>query len=197
METKKIKLSFNLQLIAIVVLIGITSVTVSPVSGYLLPKTALEKYLEHDIIVLGTIISLEEQDDTNSTPRTNYQIEVLQPIKGELELDNIWVVGLGAKNSSKHLDNETIFVKGQEGIFMLNKKSDKTLFISPYTTTSESQNPDSEFILPPLKLFKAGISTNEIHCKSHLKFGLKASNLQPVCLKPDSFSKLSERQWIK
>ena len=170
---------------------------VSPVNAYLLPKTGIEKYLEHDVIIFGKIISLKEHDDTNSTPLTSYQIEVLQPIKGKFEGGQIWSVGLGAKNSSKHLDNETIFSKGQKGIFMLNKKSDETLRISPYTTSSESQNPDSEFILPPLKLFKAGIALEEIHCKSYLMFGLKSSNLQPVCLKPDSFLKLLERQWIK
>ena len=95
------------------------------------------------------------------------------------------------------MDNETIFSKGQEGIFMLNQKYDGTLLISPYTSLSDSQNPDSEFILPPLKLVKAGIPFDEIHCKSYLKYGLKVSNQQPVCLKSNSFLKLLERQWIK
>jgi hypothetical protein len=178
-------------------LISMALVMISPVSAYLLPKTALEKYLEHDVIILGKITSLQEYDDTNSTPKTGYQIEVLQPIMGKFEEDRIWALGLGAKNSTKHLDNETIFSEGQEGIFMLNKKADETLWISPYATSSKSQNPDFEFILPPLKLFKAGVNSEEIHCKSYLKLGLKASNQNPVCLKPETFSKLLERQWIK
>lgn len=194
---EKQNITQNSQLIVICLLIFTTIVIVFPAHGYLLPKTSLEKYFEHDIIIHGKIISLEEHLDTNSTPRTGYQIEILQPIKGSFEKDRVWVLGLGAKNSTKHLDNETVFSQGQEGIFMLNKKSDETLWISPYSTSSESPNPDVEFILPPLKLYNSGISVEEIHCKSYLKLGLKASNLQPVCLKPDSFLKLLDRHWIK
>jgi hypothetical protein len=197
MRSKIFDIPLNCKLIVIIFSIVIISIELPNVDGYLLPKSALEKYLEHDYIILGKVISLEDTFNNFTTPKTTYQIEVLQPIKGQILSEIVEISGLGAKNATRHLDNETIFSDGQKAIFMLNKKTDGSWFISPYTTSSESQNPDSEFILPPLKLFNAGIMYEEIHCKSYLKLGLKTSNLQPVCLKPESFSKLFDRQWIQ
>ena len=163
----------------------------------ILPKTAIELYQDHDIIFLGKVQEFNEVEDGSFTPRTSYQVNLIQPIKGQFEENAMEIVGLGFINATRHLDNETIYQKNQEVVFMLNEKEDGVLFISPYSTSSESQNPDSEFVLPPLKLFKAGIPISDIHCKSFLKFGIKTSSETPVCIKPESYSTLLQRGWIR
>ena len=163
----------------------------------ILPKTAIELYQDHDIIFLGKVQEFNEVKDGSITPRTSYQVSVIQPIKGQFEEKELKIVGLGFINATRHLDNETIYQRSQEVVFMLNEKDSGVLFISPYSTSSASQNPDLEFVLSPLKLFKAGISISDIHCKSFLKFAIKASSNIPVCIKQDSYPPLLQRGWIR
>jgi len=184
---------------SLLILIIAISITFLPsVSGYLIPMTNLEKYLENELIIMGQVTSLRgHQDDSNSTPRTAYEITILQQIKGNIETSEITVVGLGSLNSTRLLENQTILNEGQKAILLLNIQSDGFWHISPYSISSESLNPDSQFILPPLKLYKAGISIKEIHCKSNLEFALKSSNEYPICITAESKNRLLERGWIK
>lgn len=160
-----------------------------------MPMNRIELYIHHDLILFGEVLALNELE--NDTPMTSYNVKILYLIKGEHRENQITVTGLGISNSTKHLDLETILVEGQKGIFMLNKQENGQWMISPYSNFSELVNPDLHFILPPLKLLKSGISNNEIHCKSDLKFALKTTDNNPVCLKEDSFDKLLKRGWIK
>lgn len=186
------------KITSIILLIGI-SITLLPLaSAYLIPMTNLEKYLENELIVMGQVTSLRDiQDESNFTPRTAYEITILQQIKGNTETSEITVVGLGSLNSTRHVDNQTILGEGQQAILLLNLQTDGFWHISPYSISSESLNPDLQFILSPLKLYKAGISIEDIHCKSNLELALKSSNGSPVCLTPESKNVLLERKWIK
>ena len=47
----------------------------------------------------------------------------------------------------------------------------------------------------PLKQFKAGISIEEVKCKDNFVLLTKASNNFPVCVKPETKTKLIERGW--
>ena len=183
--------------IFIIFFIGITITFLPPVDGKLASKTNLDLYLDSDLILMGQVISLAEiKDDSNTTPRTVYEITILQHVKGNTETDQITVIGFGTLNSTLQQDNQMIMSEGQQALLMLNELTNDELYISPYSLSSDSLNPDSQFILPPLKLFKAGISTEEIHCKSHLEFAIKTSDGSPVCLKPNSIDILNNRGWV-
>ncbi len=179
-------------------LIGISIMFLPSASGYLLPMTRLDLYLENELIVMGEVLSLSDiQDDSNTTPRTAYEIIILQHIKGNTETNNITVVGLGSLNSTMQLEKQIIFYEGQKSLLILNEVIDGNWHISPYSFSFDSYNPDSQFILSPLKLYKAGIPIEEIHCKSNLELALKSTNGSPVCLTPDSIDRLYNRGWIK
>ncbi len=185
--------------ITVMIFLITISITFLPsASGYLLPMTRLDLYLENELIVMGEILSLSDiQDDSNTTPRTAYEIKILQHIKGNTETNEIMAVGLGSLNSTMQLEKQIIFYEGQKSLLILNEVIDGNWHISPYSFSFDSYNPDSEFILPPLILYKAGIPIEEIHCKSNLELGIKSSNGSPVCLKPESVDILYNRGWIK
>ena len=186
------------KITSMILLIGISMSLLPLASAYLIPMTNLEKYLDNELIVMGQVTSLRDlQDDSNFTPRTIYEITILQQIKGNSETNEITVVGLGSLNSTRHLDNQMILSDGQQVILLLNLQQDGFWYISPYSISSESLNPDSQFILSPLKLYKVGISIEDIHCKSNLELALKSSNGSPVCLTSESKNRLLERGWIK
>ncbi|MDE1770427.1 MAG: hypothetical protein KGI28_07755 [Thaumarchaeota archaeon] len=51
-------------------------------------------------------------------------------------------------------------------------------------------------MLPPLKQFRSGISTNDIVCKEGLYLAIKSNNQEPVCLKAGTISKLASRGFL-
>jgi hypothetical protein len=199
MKYKKIShIRYRKKIIIMIFLVGISITLLPDASGYFLPKNNLELYLENELIVLGKVLSSSDVvDESNYTPRTAYEIKILQHVKGHTETKEITVMGLGSLNSTRQVDNQTILSEGQQVLLMLNGQDDGGWFISPYSFPSDSLYPDSQFILPPLKLYKAGLSVDEINCKSSLKLALKSINDSPVCLTPESFDKLFEREWIK
>ena len=186
------------KITVMIFLIGISIMFLPSASGYLLPMTHLEVYLESELIVMGEVLSLKDvKDDTNFTPRTAYEIIILQHIKGNTETNEITVVGIGSLNSTMQIEDQIIMYEGQKSLLMLNELIDGNWYISSYSIFSDSYNPDSQFILPPLILYKAGIPIEEIHCKSNLELAIKSSNGSPVCLKPESIDTLYDRGWIK
>ena len=185
------------KITAMIFLIGILVTFLPSASSILIPKTNLDLYLDSDLIVMGQVLSLEEIiEESNTTPRTAYEITILQHVKGKTETDQITVIGFGSINSTTHQDNQTILSEDQQALLILNKLIDEQWYISPYSLSSDSLDPDSQFILPPLKLFNAGIPNEEIHCKSYLELAIKSSNGFPVCLTPKSIEILYNRGWI-
>lgn len=183
--------------ITTIVLMSIIIASFTPtIEAYLIPMNRIELYLQHDLILFGEVFSLNEFTESD-TPMTSYNVKILYLIKGEYRENQINAIGLGTSNSTKHLDLETILVEGQKGMFMLNKQENGIWMISPYSNFSELVDPDLYFILPPLKLSKSGVPNHEIHCKTDLKFALKTSNNDPVCLTEESFDRLLKRGWIK
>ncbi|TAK26927.1 MAG: hypothetical protein EPO37_01185 [Nitrosarchaeum sp.] len=54
----------------------------------------------------------------------------------------------------------------------------------------------TEFVFPPpLKQIKSGILIDEIKCKEDLQRAIKSSNVNPACIKPESYAKLILRGW--
>jgi len=181
-----------------ILLVGISIVFLPSASGFLIQLTNLEKYLESELIVFGEVTSLRDlQDGSNETSSTVYEIAILQSIKGNAEADEITAVGFGSLNSTRQLEGQTIMSKGQQAILLLNFESDGFWHISPHSVSLPSLDPDTQFILSPLKLYKAGIPVEDIHCKSSLELAIKSSNGHPVCITPESFDILLERKWIR
>lgn len=162
--------------------------------SYLLPKTTVQLYQESDVIVLGTVVSAEPFVNSDGLNQTKYTIQILQPIKSNLQKDTIDVIGLGSTDATIHLSDETIFVVDQK-VFLLLYDVDDTLYISPYSISAANYDPNKQFILPPLKLAKAGIPIDEINCKDGLKLVIKANNSSPACVKYESVDPLISRGW--
>lgn len=171
--------------------IGFVTLMIPAADAGLLKKSTIDMYLENDLIVFGKITSARDYGDKAS--QTEYQIEIIQFVKGDKSQNKITALGLGSFNATRHLDNETIFLEGQQVFLFLNIPAG-TFIISPYSRSIESFEPDS-FILPPLKLFNAGITIDEINCKSSLVLVIK-NNDTPACVKPDSVNPLLNRGWI-
>ena len=158
------------------------------------PKTTLELYQESDVIVLGKVISAEPFVNSDGLDQTKYTIQILQPIKSNLQKDTIDVIGLGSKDSVSHLDDAMIFEQNQK-VFLLLYSIDDLLYISPHSIPAANYDPNKQFILPPLQLAKGGIPVDEINCKDGLKLVLKANNGLPACVKYESVDPLISRGW--
>jgi len=158
------------------------------------PKTTLELYQESDVIVLGTVVSAEPFVNSDGLNQTKYTIQILQPIKSNLQKDTIDVIGLGSTDATLRISDETIFVVDQR-VFLLLYDVDDTLYISPHSIPATNYDPNKQFILPPLQLAKGGIPVDEINCKDGLKLVLKANNSLPACVKYESVDPLISRGW--
>ena len=58
-----------------------------------------------------------------------------------------------------------------------------------------AHEPPYSSILPPLKQFKSGVPTNEIHCKDGLTMLLTPKDSRPVCVTVETAEKLIPRNW--
>jgi len=79
------------------------------------PKTTLQLYQESDVIVLGNVVSAEPFVNSDGLDQTKYTIQILQPIKSNLQKNTIDVIGLGSTNATRHLsDTYLIYNKDSE-----------------------------------------------------------------------------------
>ena len=159
--------------------------------AYLLEKTTLEQYLENEIILIGNVTALTENLSEGST---EYEINVEKFIKNPQTSNTLFVTGTGAKSSEIHLSIEQIYNVGDK-VFLFLKEIDGKYQISPYSFSALNFNPNEDFLLPPLQLYRAGISSNDIVCKDNLELVLKASNNSPACVTSNTKTKLVERGW--
>ena len=158
----------------------------------LLAKTNLDHYVENDLIVLGKISSVNELPDKTET---EYQIIVERYLKSPKNADLITAFGQGVKSGSFQSSIDIIFDKGNRVLLLLNKIEEKYV-ISPYSFRAESFNPDFDFILPPLKLYKAGISSEDIVCHGHLVLVIKSTNGMPACVRENHIERLVSVGWL-
>ncbi|CDI05916.1 hypothetical protein [Candidatus Nitrosotenuis uzonensis] len=59
------------------------------------------------------------------------------------------------------------------------------------------ENPVKTSVLSPLMQFKAGTPLQQVSCKDGLELLMKTSNENPICVIPETKSKLIERGWAK
>ncbi len=164
--------------------------------GMLLPKTNLEHYQENDLILIGNVTSLTENAAENIT---DYEIKVEKFMKKTKVLTSsstIFATGSGAISSENIKSTDKIFNVNDRVFLFLNEKEGKYQ-MSSYSFSAVLFNPDDEFLLPPLTLHRAGISSDEIVCKDNLELIIKANNNSPACVTPDTKEKLVERGWTK
>ena len=182
-----------IQLLFIFSLIGLVigSLLILPIDAKIQSKTNLELYIENEIILIGEILSTEEftKDDN-----TKYDIKVERFVKNPQPSNDITAFGGGTKSGTLS-SIDKIFEKGDR-VFLLLNSNEENYKISIYSFWAESFNPDSEFIIAPLKLYKAGIPSEDIVCKSTLVLIQKLSNNLPACVKPNSIEKLITSGWL-
>ncbi len=181
----------SLFLLSLVVFV-MGSLLIQPTDAYVLPKTNLEKYIENDVILIGNVVSLKENLSEGST---EYEIKIEKFIKNPQTTSTLFVIGTGAKSSEIHLSIEKIF-NVKDRVFLFLNERDEKYHISLYSFNALLFNPDDEFLLPPLMLYRAGISSDDIVCRNNLELVLKQSNNSPACVTPNTKAKLVERGWI-
>ena len=174
--------------IIVIILLVFILINTSYAQAKLVSKTTLEQYVENELILVGNVASLTE--DLTSI-QTEYQIDVEKYLKNPRQENTITVIGHGAKSSESHTSVEKIFEKGDRVLLFLNQVEGKYV-ISLYSVNAQDFDADSDFILPPSKLFKAGILPEDIVCRGELKLVMKATDNSPICIKPTSLERLTE-----
>jgi len=180
----------SLFLLSLIVLV-MGLLLIPPIDARTQPKTNLELYVENEIILIGEIISAEE---FSKQGHTKYDIKVEKYLKNPQPSNDITAFGGGTK-SGPVSSIDKVFDKGDR-VFLLLNSNDGNYQISIYSVWAESFNPDSEFIISPLKLYKAGIPVDDIVCKDTLVLVQKLSDSSPACVKQSSIEKLIERGWL-
>jgi len=107
----------------------------------------------------------------------------------------ITAFGQGVKSGPFQSSIDIIFDKGNRVLLLLNKIEERYV-ISPYSFSAESFNPDFDFILPPLKLYKAGISHEDIVCRGDLVLVMKSTNDMPACVRGNHIERLVSVGWL-
>jgi hypothetical protein len=189
-DIKMIEKTFFLGILIVMVFSVITFGN-SDSFGILLEMTILEQYQKNEIILIGSVESLIENP---SKGVTEYEINVEKFMKNPQSSSTLFVMGTGAQSSEIHLSIEQIFNVGDR-VFLFLNESDGQYQISPYSFNALTFNPDEEFLLAPLTLYRAGISSDDIVCRNNLELVLKASNDYPACVTSDTKIKLVERGW--
>ena len=180
----------SLFLLSLVVFV-MGSLLIQPIDARTQPKTNLELYLENEVILIGEIISAEE---FSKQGHTRYDIKVEKYLKNPQPSNDITAFGGGTK-SGPVSSIDKVFDKGDR-VFLLLNSNNGNYQISIYSVWAESFNPDSDFIISPLKLYKAGIPADDIVCKNALILVQKLSDNSPACVKQASIEKLIERGWL-
>jgi len=176
--------------------LGIFILLIPAVDALLPPRTSLDLFLDHDVILVGVVTSEKAlpQLPDKLLGTTEYEISVDRYLKKPLSLKKITAEGIGSKNQTLHVTNEVIFNTGQKVLLFLLMDEEKFV-ISPYSMAL-SGDFNEAIIPPPLKLFKNGLSVDEIVCKSDFEMLLKPSG-SPVCVKPSTATNLIGRGWEK
>ena len=159
--------------------------------GRLQSKTTLEYYIENETILVGKIIDTSEIENNH----TLYNVSIERFIKNPQESKIIQVIGSGTINGT-NTSIDKIFTTEDRVLLFLNTNDGKNI-ISPYSVNADTFDIDSDFILPPMRLYNAGIQIDDIVCKDSLILAIKNSNGYPVCVKENSISKLKSLNWLR
>ncbi len=159
--------------------------------GRLQSKTILEYYVENEIILVGKIVDANEIENNH----TLYNVVIERFVKNPQESKTIQVIGSGTINGT-NTSIDKIFAPEDRVLLFLNTNDGKNT-ISPYSVNADTFDVDSDFILPPMRLYNAGIQIDDIVCKDSLILAIKNSNGYPVCVKENSISKLKSLNWIR
>ena len=170
---------------------SILSFGISDSFAILAEKSALEQYQENEIILIGNVASLTEHP---AEGLTEYEIEVEKFMKNPQTSNTITAMGTGVESSEIQVSTDKIF-NVNDRVFLFLNELDGEYHISPYSFNALVFNPDDEFLLPPLTLHHAGISSDEIVCKDKLELVIKANDNFPACVKSGTKDKLIERGW--
>lgn len=214
----------KLFLPALFVLIVSLSIMVPHVDARLAPKTILELYVDYDVVLVGEVTSISE-DQINRT--TEYAIQVEKYMKNPQPSDILTAVGQGTSQASTSVDRVFkvgdrvyLFLNEDNGFFSISLYSFNNDVIGDVSSSSQKSvkeqiqerlgivitssvlNNDkfdqTDYLIPsPLKLFKAHISADQIVCRNNLEKIIKESTGVPACVKSDSVNKLISLGWAK
>jgi len=150
------------------------------------PKSNLDLFLDSDVVLMGNILSKSSESD-----ETTYEIRVDRYLKNSLDDNIIHATTVGTTNSAI-MSTENIF-ELDENVFLYLIWSNDKYVISPYSVAF-FENFTEFLIPPPLKLFKHGLDSSEIPCKSFHEKIIKPSG-NPICVKPSTAEILKDRGW--
>ena len=165
------------------------------VSALLPPTSNLQKFLQSNVILMGTVLSSEPiAIPENEMTQTSYDIKVTRYIKNNLNEEILSVVATGSKESII-LPAGIIFEKG-ENVFLYLIPFEGKYIVSPHSVVYFDNF--TEFLIPPpLQLQKHGVTPDDIPCKSFHQKILKPSGI-PICVTPETAESLSMRNnWQK
>ena len=150
------------------------------------PKSNLDLFLYSDVVLMVNILSKSSESD-----ETTYEIHVDRYLKNSLSENIIFANTLGTKNSV--LAPIGKFFEIDQNVFLYLIWSNDRYIISPHSVVF-FENFTEFLIPPPLKLFKHGLDSSDIPCKSfHEKIIKPAGN--PICVKPSTAEILKNRGW--
>ena len=208
--------------LAFFVLVISLSILVSHVDARLAPKTILELYVDHDVVLVGEVTSISE-DSINRT--TEYTLQVEKYMKNPQPSNILTAIGQGTSQANTSVDRVFkvgdrvyLFLNNDNGLFSISlysfnndvidvsissQKSIKEQIQERLGITIASSVLDTDkfypdYLIPsPLKLFKAHVSSDQIVCRDNLEKVIKESTGAPACVKSDSVNKLISSGWAK
>lgn len=157
------------------------------------PKSNLDLFLESDVVLMGNILSETTVSESESSEfdETTYEIQVDRYLKNSLSENIISASTLGTKNSV--LPPIGKFFEIDQNVFLYLIWSNDRYVISPHSVVF-FENFTEFLIPPPLKLFKHGLDSSDIPCKSFLEKIIKPAG-NPICVKPSTAEILKNRGW--
>jgi len=120
--------SFTNKVLISTIVGGLILLSVNQASAFLESQTPLELYNNHELIVIGKVISLTEK----SNLETLYNVKVEEYIKNPKPYDLIDAYGTAAKNGGIWIEDQTVFEIGDRVLLYLYKEDEKYK-ISPYS----------------------------------------------------------------
>jgi len=112
---------------------------------------------------------------------------------------------INVKKASQYLGNFTLTSTAGQETQSFDGYSIKLVEVQPYPYSSKEIMPSDYAVtlavskksnlLSPLQQFKSGVGIDQIKCKPSYHLVMKKTNGNPVCVKPESVSKLIERGW--
>lgn len=201
-------------------------VSLQNVNGFLIAQTPLQTYHNSDIILIGTVTSL--QKTINSFETYHYDVQVEEYIKNKQTNSTLSVIASANSIPSPPKfeigDRILLILDKEDGNYVVSTNSFKTIpgcsshemlgfwvFPAeqlPQDTRSEFKvnksclgplieiSPSNDVFFSPLLQFKSGTISEQVSCKQDTFLVIKSEDNLPACVRPESVDRLVTQGWI-